>query len=129
MGDFNNEPGDCSLRNYALSARSRTMVGNARNPALYNLMWPAYGFAVGTHYFNNTPAVLDQFMVTRGIARVQGEIRVIDDSVRVERVPEMVSGGSYPAPKRFGRPSSPSSYDPEGFSDHYPISMIIRETG
>lgn len=129
MGDFNDEPGDRSLQEYALSTRSQGKVVRAQNPALYNLMWPPYGAAIGTHYFNNFPNVLDQFMVTRGLARVTGEVRALPDSVKVERFPEMISGGAYPAPIRFGRPSSPSSYDQSGYSDHYPISMTIRESG
>jgi hypothetical protein len=39
--------------------------------------------------------------------------------------PEMVADGAYPVPIRFGRPASDLNLD--GFSDHYPISMIVQE--
>lgn len=82
---------------------SRTQALNAQNPALSSLMWQANGAAIGTRYFSNTSAESDQFMVTREIARVRGEIRVIDGSVQVERFPEMVSDGSYtPCPNASG---------------------------
>ena len=44
---------------------------------------------------------------------------------RIEAFPEMVGRGDYPAPRRFGRPSS--GFDPTGFSDHYPIAVMLHE--
>lgn len=127
MGDFNDEPFDRSLVDYALSTRSKDKVARARNPVLLNLMYPILGGAFGTHYYNNYPTVLDQFLTTRGMARSTAGMRVVRDSVQVIRFPEMTKGGVYPAPKRFGRPGRASTYDPDGFSDHYPIAVRVRE--
>ena len=33
------------------------------------------------------------------------------------------SGG----PKRFGRPSSPKTFDETGFSDHFPVAVVLEE--
>jgi hypothetical protein len=40
------------------------------------------------------------------------------------RFTEMVSGGDYPDPIRFGREDDANQ---NGFSDHYPISVVIDE--
>ena len=69
--------------------------------------------------------MLDQFLVTRGMLRRDAAIKPLKDSVSVLRFPEMVSRSVYKTPKRFGRPSS--HFDPDGFSDHYPIAVTLRE--
>ena len=125
MGDFNDEPWSRSMTDYALSTQSRAKVTYARSPRLLNLMYPAAGEAVGTHYYDNFPNLLDQVLVSRGLARKTGELRVLAESVEILRYPEMVSGGRYPAPLRFGRPSKASSFDENGYSDHYPIAVTL----
>jgi len=46
---------------------------------------------------------------------------------RIEKFPEMISSGLYPDPIRFGRPSA-RVYNPgTGFSDHYPVAMMVAE--
>jgi predicted extracellular nuclease len=127
MGDFNDEPFDRSLVKYALSTPSKDKVARARNPVLLNLMYPILGQTLGSYYYDNYPTVLDQLLTTRGMARSTAEMRVDRDTVEVVRFPEMISNGVYPAPIRFGRPSRASSYDPDGYSDHYPIAVRILE--
>lgn len=132
MGDFNDECFNRSLTDYALSTRSPVRTRNAKNPRLYNLMWPVNGSGTGTFYFNNFPNVLDQFLVTRGLLLNGSPIRLSEfsdgASVKVIKFPELVSGGQYPDPIRFGRPAS-STYNPDtGYSDHYPVSLILAET-
>ncbi|AXJ02506.1 Endonuclease/Exonuclease/phosphatase family protein [Cyclonatronum proteinivorum] len=133
MGDFNDEPFNRALTDYALSSNSLTRVRNARIPRLYNLMWPVLGAADGTFYFNNFPVVLDQLLVSRGMLLANAPIRLSTFSdgsyARVEKFPEMVSGGMYPDPIRFGRPAS-GVYNPQtGYSDHYPVAMMVEERG
>jgi hypothetical protein len=48
----------------------------------------------------------------------------MDESVEVVRFQEIVEG-TYRTPKRFGRPSR--SMDAEGFSDHFPIGVVVEE--
>lgn len=125
MGDFNDEPFDRSLVNYALSNRQAEKVRRAGSPRWLNLMWPILGEGIGTHYFQNVPNVLDQFLVSKGMLKANSSIRAKIDSVKVERFPEMVNDGAYPSPIRFGRPSTSSGHDPDGYSDHFPISIQI----
>ena len=63
---------------------------------------------------------------SRGLLEDDSPLRVIEESVRIETFAEMVSGGAYPAPRRFGRPSR-GGHDPDGFSDHYPVSVRIEQ--
>ena len=125
MGDFNDEPFNRSLVEYALSSHQKEKVLRAQSPRLYNLMWPLLGERRGTHFYNGFANMLDQFLASKGLIDRDAPISVVEDSVRIEMVPEMVSGGAYPDPVRFGRPSS--GYNPNGFSDHYPISVVLRE--
>ncbi|MDX1671264.1 MAG: hypothetical protein R3211_02920 [Balneolaceae bacterium] len=130
MGDFNDEPFNRSMTEYALSTHSEQKVINSRSPRLFNLMWPAKGAGIGTHYYNYFPHVLDQFLVSRGMLQDDSPIRLAGTdgsyNVSVDKLPEMRSGGDYEEPIRFSRPSE-SSYEPQGFSDHYPISVELVE--
>lgn len=125
MGDFNDEPFNRSITDYALSSNNLTQVMNAQIPRLYNLMWPFLAQGIASFYYDNVPNLLDQFMVSRGLLRRDRRFEVVPDSIKIEMFPEMVSGGAYPNPIRFGRPSS--SLNNNGFSDHYPISMVLTE--
>ena len=124
MGDFNDEPFSRSLVGYALSDRTRDKVTRASNPKFLNLMWPILGQGIGTHYYDNFPNVLDQFLVAKGLITGNSGIQAILNSAEVVRLPEMVSGGTYPAPIRYGRGSETN---PNGFSDHYPIALQLQE--
>ncbi|MCI0485208.1 MAG: endonuclease/exonuclease/phosphatase [Blastocatellia bacterium] len=124
MGDFNDEPFDRSLIDYALSERGRTKVTRAQSAKFLNLMWPIMGQGIGTHYFDNNANVLDQFLVSKGLVTGNSGIRALIDSTEILRFPEMVGTGLYPVPIRFGRGSSLNS---DGFSDHYPIALRLRE--
>jgi hypothetical protein len=125
MGDFNDEPFNRSLTDYALSTNSIAKVRNARTPRIYNLMWPIMGKGQGSFYHDNLPNMLDQFLVSKGFLKSNAPIQLKTDSVRIEAFPEMVSGGDYPDPIPFGRPAEDLNTD--GFSDHYPISVVLQE--
>ncbi len=126
VGDFNDEPSNRSLTDYALSQRHRTNVLYARTPRLLNLMWPLMGQGLGTHYYDNEPAILDQWLVSGGALKANARIRAIETSARIERFPEMTATGRYPAPIRFGRPAN-RSLNFNGFSDHFPITLTLTE--
>lgn len=126
MGDFNDEPGSRSLTDYALSTRSKQKVLRATEaPRLFNLMWPVMGTGVGTHYYQNFPNMLDQFLVSKGFLQATSPVQVKDDTVELIRYPEMLQG-QYQVPRRFARPSS--GLDTAGYSDHFPIGVRISET-
>jgi endonuclease/exonuclease/phosphatase family metal-dependent hydrolase len=125
MGDFNDQPFDRSLVEYALSSFQAAKVLKARSPRFFNLMWPLLGQRRGTHYFDNFASLLDQVLASRPLLERTAPIGVDPESVRIEAFPEMVGRGDYPAPRRFGRPSA--GLDRTGFSDHFPISVVLRE--
>ena len=124
MGDFNDEPFNRSMTEYALSERLKKKVSYARNPSLYNLMWPVMAGGLGTYYHRSEPAVLDQFLVSRRMILTLSELKAVDDSVQVFFTDEMRKG-RYQVPRRFGRPSK--QMDEAGFSDHFPIAMKLIE--
>lgn len=127
LGDFNDEPFDRSLEEYALSTRSATKVGNAFIPRLLNLMWPLMGQGSGTFYFDDYPNFLDQFLANKSLLTKISPIRVVPESVEIVRFPEMISKGEYPQPIRFGGMGKPVNTN--GFSDHFPIALNVEEKG
>jgi endonuclease/exonuclease/phosphatase family metal-dependent hydrolase len=146
MGDFNDMPFNRSLMDYAFSTPYKEQVAKSEHiPFFYNLMWPLITQGFGTYYFGKKepdpchdkyttyPNMLDQFMVSKSIA-FEKRIRVKKDSVKVNKVIGEYSlfeqRYSYEVPKKFGRPTKcaePSEMNNEGFSDHFPISLIIQE--
>jgi hypothetical protein len=124
MGDFNDEPHSRSLTDYALSTMSRNKVVYGYNPYLYNLMWHVLGERRASYVYGGRPQMIDQFLVTKGIAKKSGLFDLDETTVRLEEYPGMVSS-RYKGPIRFGRPSS--GYNEAGFSDHLPISMVLGE--
>ncbi len=127
MGDFNDEPLNRSVTEYALSGNVPDMVEHARAPRFFNLMWPSLATGVGSYYYKNEPNVLDQFWISKGILGGASKFKVKDGSVRIEMFEAMRKSATNPTPKRFGRPSESDKYDPQGFSDHYPISLVLEE--
>ena len=125
MGDFNDEPSNRSLTEYALADRNRTKVVYASSPRLFNLMWPMMAQGVGTYYHNNEPNMLDQFLINGGALKSKSKIRPLENSACILQFPGMASGGRYATPVRFGRPSSGLNLD--GYSDHFPIAMSLQE--
>ena len=125
VGDFNDEPFNRSITDYALATASILKVKLSKEaPRLYNLMWPIMAKGVGTFYFNNFPNFLDQFMVSKGIV-LGKKIRVKENSIEIILFPEMVKG-EYNVPIKFGRPSG-NSLNEIGFSDHLPVSVMLEE--
>ncbi len=145
MGDFNDMPFNRSLIDYAFSTPYREQVAKSEYvPFFYNLMWPLISQGFGTHYFAKKepdpcndkyiayPNMFDQFMVSKSIA-LEEIISVKNNSVKVNKVigeyelfEELFS---FEVPKKFGRPTKcgrPSYINKEGFSDHFPISLIIQ---
>ncbi|OYT13215.1 MAG: endonuclease/exonuclease/phosphatase [Bacteroidetes bacterium 4572_114] len=132
MGDMNDEPFNRSVKDYALGTNSHNKVVYARSPRLFNLMWPFPGHGLGTYYYNNFPYVFDQLLVSKEMIKSTGKIKIAKGAnheylTRIEMIPEMVSGGRYPNPIAHGRPSKKSSFNPAGFSDHYPVSVVVEE--
>jgi len=122
MGDFNDEPFNRAATDYALSVRSRNKVVYGQNPYLYNLMWPLMGKRLSSYVYSGIPLMIDQFMVSKGIAKKSGKFDIDEAHVNIEVFQGMVSG-RYNTPVRFGQKDPNLS----GFSDHLPISFILGE--
>jgi hypothetical protein len=125
MGDFNDNPFDRSLE-HVLSTQDREKVTRARNPRLLNLMWPLIGSGLGTYYFDGTANWLDQFLASKALLREANPLRVLPESAAVLHPPQMRTSGRNFVPKAL-RPSCEPHLDKEGFSDHYPITVTVRE--
>ncbi|WP_370090269.1 endonuclease/exonuclease/phosphatase family protein [Ekhidna sp.] len=122
MGDFNDEPFNRSLTDYAQSVMDRDKVVYGRNPYLYNLMWPLLGQRKASYVYSGSPMMIDQFMVGKGIAKKSGKYVLEESSVKLEIFDGMVSG-RYDTPVRFGQ-EKPNL---NGYSDHLPISFMLGE--
>ena len=122
MGDFNDEPFNRSLTDYALAERSKSKVLNSRSPKFYNAMWDILGSGDATHFYNNAPNLLDQILISKGLLSGKSGIKADIDSVKIFKHPDMISSGKYPSPIRFGRQNK---INLKGFSDHLPIRMKI----
>ncbi|MBK7806952.1 MAG: endonuclease/exonuclease/phosphatase [Saprospiraceae bacterium] len=124
MGDFNDEPFNVSLVQYALSLRSKTKVSNAKNSCFYNLMWDILEEANGSFYFDNLPNMLDQFLVNKNLIKKDSKVSVKENTVKINKFPIMESNGKYPSPIPYG--GMGKAINPNGFSDHFPISVEIE---
>ncbi len=122
MGDFNDEPHNRSLMEYALSVVDRDKVVYARNPVLYNLMWELMGTRRASYVYGGVPMMIDQFLVSKGIAKKSGNFVLDDNPTKLEVFEGMVKG-RYDEPIRFGQ-KTPNL---DGFSDHLPISFLLKE--
>lgn len=125
MGDFNDEPADPSLVQYALSTRQRAKVAGGDSPRLWNLMWETLGAREGSFYFENFPYLLDQFLVNKTMATTAGPLSADPATVQLVRFDGMTSTGTYPTPIPFGGMGNPINTN--GYSDHLPISMLVTE--
>lgn len=126
MGDFNDEPFDPSLVQYALSTRQRRKVTGATSPRLLNLMWDAMGSGEATFYFDNFANVLDQFLVNRNMVAATAPIHVLPGTVEIIRFAGMFDpAADYQAPIPFGGMGKPVNQN--GFSDHFPIGVQVEE--
>lgn len=125
MGDFNDEPFNRSLTQYALSVNSIKKVSSkrAKNPYLYNLMWSIMNGKQGTYSFNGMWLMLDQILVNRA-ALDPGDIYCLPEDIEIFSRPGLVRRNAI---IRHGRPATKSSYNPEGYSDHLPVTLKIRE--
>ena len=124
MGDFNDEPFNRSITDYALALKDSDKVRSrrTRRPVLFNLMWEIQEDGVGSHYYDDW-SMLDQMMINRCQLNGDNGLTLVPKSCGIYRDADMLKRGK---PRRFGRPSS-RSFDTKGFSDHLPIYMRIRK--
>jgi endonuclease/exonuclease/phosphatase family metal-dependent hydrolase len=122
MGDFNDEPFNASLVNYALSQRVPSIVLKGQNPYFLNLMWALMGKGLGTFYFDG-PNLLDQFLINKNWLKSTSRFKVNPDTANIVKLTPMVDKKGQPIP--FGGMGKPVNQN--GFSDHFPIEIIVTE--
>lgn len=125
LGDFNDEPFNVSLVDYALAVREHKNVTYARNPVFLNLMWPLMGNAIGSLYFDNAPNLLDQILANRNLIKTDAALKAIPESAKVINFPEMIAKGRYPKPIPFG--GMGKKVNQNGYSDHFLVEATLTE--
>lgn len=128
MGDFNDDPYNRSITDYLLATNNQMLVksNRTRKRYLYNPMYRFLDSQLGTYVFGNVLNILDQFMVSKAILSENQSSPFKLGGVRIVDYPELITG-TYNKPIKYGRPSTPSAYDPNGFSDHLPIELVLIE--
>ncbi len=126
MGDFNDNPFNRSMTNYLQSSNIRKKVMGAKNHFFYNLMFRFLDNDIGTHVYGNEVNILDQFLISKSILNQSNSLPFKVDSVEIIDFPEL-SKGKYKTPIRFGRPKDSKGINPNGYSDHLPISITLKE--
>jgi endonuclease/exonuclease/phosphatase family metal-dependent hydrolase len=141
MGDFNDDPFSRSITDYLQASKDLDKVEEElkgeknskipssktyleRKPVLFNLSWPLLGKPdTGTIFFSgesaNTMNLFDQFIVSRGLYFGKSGLKIKPDSVQIFRSPDIATPGKM-------RPSVFDKKTKRGFSDHFPIEMIIE---
>lgn len=139
FGDFNDDPFDPSLKFNAVAWRERGDVERGRSAQFYNLAWEYLRYQVtdiagvtrwldGTLYYGGDGNIFDQILVGKPMLVEEGPFRIIDGSAKVEAFPEMTSKSVSHGPIRFDLPKGkPDRVNLDGFSDHYPVSVLVRE--
>jgi len=141
MGDFNDDPFDESLQIHARATRERGDVERAQTAVrFYNLAWryleqqgqDHHGdpkILNGTLYYKGNGNLFDQILASKGLLIEANPIRVLEDTARIELFPEMVDHKVSFGPIRFGLPkgNAAKNVNPNGFSDHFPVSVILQE--
>ncbi|MEM7522918.1 MAG: endonuclease/exonuclease/phosphatase family protein [Pseudomonadota bacterium] len=140
LGDFNDDPFDPSIRFNALASREREDIERSRSPRFYNLAWRYLRqMAInqagderpidGTLYFRGDGNVFDQILISRPLLVAGGSFAVREETARIDAAPAMVSTRVGSGPIRFGLPRGDvaGNVDQDGFSDHFPISVVIEE--
>lgn len=123
MGDFNDEPFNRSISEYALSVNDSRKVLSSSNYYLLNLMWPIIATGRGSLLYDGQWNMMDQIMVSHAIVNGASGWRV-QGSARVEGT-EIMTHPTHGGPRRFG--FAPKERDTEGFSDHYPVSVTLEK--
>ena len=139
MGDLNDEPFNRSVLDYLLGSKDLDHLEEELKPAankkipapetylgnkayLFNAMWPQFAKPDhGSLFFSaatNSMNLLDQFLVTRGLFYGKQQLQLDPASVAIFTAPDMTS------PK--GRPKGFDRKTKQGFSDHFPITALIR---
>lgn len=123
IGDFNDDPFCRSLVEYALSTNNQKKVLSGRLKYLYNTSWPIVGEGLGTLFYDGGWNCFDQVLINRTL--LDGKSGwIVNGNATVEA--RLIMGkGNQSIPHRFG--IKPSERDLNGYSDHFPVGISIKE--
>jgi len=124
IGDFNDEPFNRSVTEYAQAMTSRVKVTRSKAVRFLNLMWPMTGKGIGTCFMDNEPRITDQFLASRGLISGSSGLKIDLKTVTILRFQDMFYPGGKSKPLPFGRGRSVNK---KGFSDHFPIALRIKD--
>lgn len=141
FGDFNDDPFDTSVRFNANAWRERGDVERAESAQFYNLAWEYLSFVAtdrrggqrvldGTLYFKGDGNLFDQILVSRPLLdRGPSALKLRTGSAGVFTLPAMVDHRTGEGPVRFGlsKGNAAQNVDPTGFSDHFPVTVMLDE--
>jgi predicted extracellular nuclease len=141
LGDFNDDPFDASLRFNANAWRERGDVERAESARFYNLAWEYLSYIAtdrnggqrqldGTLYFKGDGNLFDQILASRSLLdRSPTALKVRTGTAGVFTIPAMVDHRVSEGPVRFGLPKGDAAknVDTTGFSDHFPVSVMLDE--
>lgn len=139
MGDLNDEPFNRSVLDYLQGTKDldhleeeikkapgrqtphlRDYLG--KQAYLFNCMWPVFATPDrGSHFFSpstNSMGVLDQILVSRGLYYGKQKLQLTPDTAQIFTPDEMSS--------TKGRPVAFDKQRKKGYSDHFPITAVIK---
>jgi hypothetical protein len=86
-------------------------------------MWSKTTGDIGTHFYDDFQTI-DQFWISKGILK-EKDLLIKNDTLQIIQYDDMVTTSEYKKPLRFGRPSD--KLDINGYSDHFPICLVLKE--
>jgi endonuclease/exonuclease/phosphatase family metal-dependent hydrolase len=118
-GDFNDTPESTVVRD-GLGSGSLPLSGSTR---LLNLLAGRPADTFGTHFFR-APLIYDQICVSAGMLDSQGW-GCQPETISVTTQGMIRSGSTRRQPWRFGNPEPKVADDQRGYSDHFPVSVLL----
>jgi predicted extracellular nuclease len=118
LGDFNDDPSNRSIRKILLSENVQGQE------VLFNTSEPTFKKGYGTLAYNGIWNLFDQVIISKGL--FNGPIHYVPQSFTIYTNFDMQeSSGKYRGfPKRT---FVQGNYNPEGFSDHFPVFIVIAK--
>ncbi|MEM8493589.1 MAG: endonuclease/exonuclease/phosphatase family protein [Pseudomonadota bacterium] len=141
MGDLNDAPWDASVKFNANATRELGDVERSLSARFFNASWQFLStpctdhrgrdrIVDGTLYYKGNGNVFDQILLNKSLCRGEAGFTADLATARVFTPSFMVSHESGQGPIRYGLPrrGDVASIDTEGYSDHFPVLIEVRET-
>lgn len=121
LGDFNDDPNNRSVKKILLASDDAK-----KKNSLINTSEPTFKKGYGSLAFNGAWNLFDQIIISVALVDQQGVDYVPDSfTVFAQRYMLEESGKYKGMPRRTFRSGV---FDPNGFSDHFPVLIVLRKT-